>query len=1566
MSFSPVLASKNIVQKYKRYLSTIFDIRHPVYAKQFKAELERQDTFAKGPYLDVTDAFVKGRSIRELIDCGKLPRGFEKIHMPLTRPLYLHQEEAILKADEGRNLVVATGTGSGKTESFLIPILRHLIEEHETGRLTPGVRALIIYPMNALANDQMERLRTLLSGFPEITYGSYTGQTKHKFEEALDEYRKLNDGDYPLGNELISRVQMKDKPPHILITNYAMLEYLMIRPEDHVFFDGPHADHWKYIILDEAHVYTGSTGIEVSMLLRRLKARLQKDRLQYILTSATLGGEGDNDDVASFAANLCDQDFEARDVVRAKRMKLEPEHELSWLPESFYRDIAKLFHENAASRYIAEALRPYRLGEVPEDRLEETLYDLVLHDRHYWRIRQLLSEPMAVASLASALDWSQEQVEDFVTVATRCEKNGDRLFDARYHMFLRATDSVFVTLQPNNRLFLTRKKIHMENGVPYKVFEIATCSVCHAIYLVGKIENHKLEQHQSIDDEIKTVFYLGEQVSDSDADHTLDDENLVPEAYDLCCHCGTLVKSGSMKQGCEHPREAHVRVQKMTRGDDKKPFTKCVSCENTNQFGILRMFFTGHEAVTSVIGTALFEELPAYEEKKEVVEVEDESGFGFGGLREFTTRTNLAKQFIAFSDSRQAAAFYSSYLDQTYRNILYKRLIVEVLRDPAYGRGGKSFYEFVEDLVYQFEQHGIKPEGLESARKEAWKAALLEMVDNQGATSLYSMGLMGFSLHSNHMRDNTKYGLSREVVSTICNVFATGMMTDAAVYYNYNLNAADREYFTYNGIEYKYTFSDANPRTHIRSFIPSSAKSHMSNRRIDYLHKVMEKTGVPFTGDDVGKLMGGFWQLFERLNFLKNLGGTFKIDLQSVIVHRGDAWYRCIKCARVTIHNAIDVCPTYKCDGTLERVEPGIIFADNHYYRLYNEMDIREMRVVEHTAQLDRETAYEYQKRFKQKEIDILSCSTTFEMGVDVGTLETVFMRNMPPSPANYAQRAGRAGRSKQSAAYALTFCTKSSHDFSYFKYPERMIKGNIKPPKFVVLNEKIAIRHLFASALAHFWRVYPEYFSTAYVMADSSYKGRRGVEMLAEYLDGKPADLKHFLHRFLPELLLERLGVDTFAWVPKLLSSDQENPGVLTKAIWEYEYEVRLLKEAIDRYLETRSDPNQLVQRLNVFERENVLNFLSRKNVLPKYGFPIDTVELGIHDRTNRVKLGLQLQRDLFMAISEYAPDSQIVANGHLITSRYIRKVPTMSWRQYDYIQCETCRTLNIDQHVEEDEYSQLNHCRSCKADLDVGRRRVFLMPEFGFEADGNRITRPGLRKPKRTFRSEIAYVGFKSEIESYQYQIGRTIVELGMSQSDELAALNNSNFYVCEYCGYTLLKEEEFNRLIKKPHKTPSGYSCKNDGSNRLKRFALGYRFETDVVQLKFLNLDLADWNQAVSVLHGILKGVSTYLNIEQNDIAGCLQYFHNELMDQGNYGLILYDRTPGGAGHVRRLNHPKVLEGVLKETLYLMEDCDCGGEDGDSSCYTCLRGYYNQKYHDILNRRDVIVFLKRILEK
>jgi ATP-dependent helicase YprA (DUF1998 family) len=214
----------------------------------------------------------------------------------LKRKLYLHQEKAIRKINQAHNLVVTTGTGSGKTECFILPIINHLLREKEAGTLSSGVRAILIYPMNALANDQMERLRSLLKDYPEITYGSYTGQTRHRYREALAEYKKLNDDAMPNVNELISREQMKDRPPHIMITNYAMLEYLMVRPDDSVFFEAEKSQKWKYIILDEAHVYTGSTGIEVSMLLRRLRATLKNNHIKYILTSATLGDENSDND----------------------------------------------------------------------------------------------------------------------------------------------------------------------------------------------------------------------------------------------------------------------------------------------------------------------------------------------------------------------------------------------------------------------------------------------------------------------------------------------------------------------------------------------------------------------------------------------------------------------------------------------------------------------------------------------------------------------------------------------------------------------------------------------------------------------------------------------------------------------------------------------------------------------------------------------------------------------------------------------------------------------------------------------------------------------------------------------------------------------------------------------------------------------------------------------------------------------------------------------------------------------------------------------------------------------
>lgn len=1096
VAFSPVTASKHIKEKYYRYLKTTFKMGEP-YKKEYEALLENQDAFAKGPYLDVTDAFEKGKCIAELIEEGILPKSFSKINMNMTRPLYLHQEKAIRKvATENRNLVVSTGTGSGKTESFLIPILRELATEAEAGTLCPGVRALLIYPMNALANDQTERLRSLLSNYPEIKFGVYTGQTKQKDADAIEDYKSLNNGNPPCENELISRDQMIASPPHILITNYAMLEYLMVRPRDSVFFDGEFATHWKFIVFDEAHVYSGSTGIEVSMLFRRLKAKLGNQKITYILTSATLGGKEDNKQVAEFAKKLCSAPFDSSDIVRADRIIPSTRHDISALPIQFYEKIAYAIDMNCPDSEILEII-----GKAKEGALESELYDLIVHDRNYWRIRSLLSSPETVRRVADSMNWTQKQLSDFVSVASVAEKNGGKLFDARYHMFLRATESVFVTLPPDSHVMLHRStnRYDMATNTSFKVFEAATCSFCAAVYLVGKIENGKLEQYNMSDDiSTKEVFLLADSVNDTDNDHILEDEGIAAEAYRICPYCGSIHKDG-VKTHCEHITTSYVKVYRVKFTTERHTLTKCLHCENVNTAGVLRMFFSGQEASTSVIGTALFQELPSYKVTVQKHDADDEFGDDFGFFE--TIKEKTAKQFIAFSDSRQAAAFYASYLN-------------------------------------------------------------------------------------------------------------------------------------------------------------------------------------------------------------------------------------------ITCHNIEDVCPTYQCDGELIPIDPSIEFKENHYYRLFNDMEIRDLRIVEHTAQLDRDMAYEFQKKFKQKEIDILSCSTTFEMGVDVGSLETVFMRNVPPMPSNYAQRAGRAGRSKQSAAFALTFCNKSNHDFSYFHDPAKMIKGKIAPPNYVVENDKIAIRHLYASAMSFFWKIHPELFQTIGQFLRKNEMGEDGFEHLKNYLYSKPSGLRDYLATFLPAVLTEKFDVAHFGWVASLIGEK----GVLTEAIQMYRYEIDLLEAVKKQRIEKETYVDGIIQRIAAYEREDILSFLSRKNVLPKYGFPVDTVEMTVTDARKGRGYGLQLQRDLSMAISEYAPGSQIVANNNLITSRYIKKVPKIGWKMYSYIQCDECRTLNITPFTEDEPGTgRITECCQCHKKF-TSSPKVFLIPAQGFIADGNAIRKPGLKS--QSVHTEVKFL--------------------------------------------------------------------------------------------------------------------------------------------------------------------------------------------------------------------------------
>ena len=315
---------EKVRQRYENYLRTSFFFRDPALRASFQVALQKEEELLKGPFDEPARAFARGTTAKELArEC--FDGGCEGLEPALIDgSVYTHQERAVrLAFIEARNVVVATGTASGKTESFLYPILFELYQQHLARKLDePGVRALVLYPMNALANDQRERLgaicRQLQTAGSDFTptFGQYIGETPHSGRTG-----GTGEGEAAPG-ELLYRDQMRGTPPHILLTNYSMLEYLLMRPEDSPLFDDGRARNWQFLVLDEAHQYRGAKGMEMGMLLRRLKQRLRQGgregEFRCIATSATMSsGEGleERNAVAEFAEALFGEPFTAPEVI---------------------------------------------------------------------------------------------------------------------------------------------------------------------------------------------------------------------------------------------------------------------------------------------------------------------------------------------------------------------------------------------------------------------------------------------------------------------------------------------------------------------------------------------------------------------------------------------------------------------------------------------------------------------------------------------------------------------------------------------------------------------------------------------------------------------------------------------------------------------------------------------------------------------------------------------------------------------------------------------------------------------------------------------------------------------------------------------------------------------------------------------------------------------------------------------------------------------------------------------------------------------------------------------------
>lgn len=1383
---------EKIRQRYENYLRTSFFFKDPKLRDSFQSALREEERLLKGPFPEQPQSFETVLKAKELArEC--FPGAVEDLIPALIeRPLYMHQEHAIRAVHLGnQNIVVATGTASGKTESFLYPILFELYRQHLSGELEqPGVRAMILYPMNALANDQRERLGKICKDLREAgsrfrpTFGQYIGQTP---ENARDTRRNAAlKVEERLTGELVFREQMRNTPPHILLTNYSMLEYLLIRPDDSPLFDGDRGVHWQFIVLDEAHQYRGTKGMEIGMLIRRLKQRLRmggrRNSFRCIATSATISSgqsEEDKKVIAEFGGELFGEPFSTAGIIFGQ-------------------------------------LRKLTVDEPP----------------------------------------------------------------GRYHVFLRALEGAFLVHRNGEDIVvLNRKSETGDGGLKAIPLEIALCRECGQHYYVGRNRGGKL------DEAVRDPSH-----SDFGVDYYLPSED--GEEF-LCRRCGMLYASES-KCSCE----AMVRVRKCeSHVDNPDQLRECGTC-GYQRGGIgdpVQEIVHGSDAPNAVIATALHELLP--EERRKV---------------------------LAFADSRQEAAFFAWYAEDSYEKLRDRNLILKAINAGLVDPEGLSIDDLRNRLLKQWEQAGLfrAADTKEQKNRRVLTSIFREVLTEEKRLSLSGVGLIKWFVK---IPDDLKFSDTMRQAPWEF----TDSETHALVGYlldEFRLRRA-----------MSLTEDVSTPAWSDVSSLPMRAYSRTAPHRRrnvsewgapqstlvkHFLNRLLENSGL---SDDQKRtvaieLAKDLWDTFrsdtnDPILLPGASNGTFQLNPRWVRVRLAgpDEIWECGTCAALTTHNIRGVCPRNRCPGSLLPVEQGNL-QENHYRILYENVDLPPvLNSEEHTAQIESDEARERQRRFKNGDIHLLSSSTTFEVGVDLGDLDTVFLRNVPPEPFNYIQRVGRAGR-REDPGLAVTYCRRNPHDLYHYEKPvDRIIEGKVHPPYLQMTNEKIILRHMVATVLSEFFKKNGIRFTKVEDLV-VNWSEPLAASDLRRFCNDNDA-LRSSLRSIVPESMHDRLGLDGVSWINRVSGPESRLARVEEEVCSDYQE----LEALIEQFTKERKYKhlNSLENRKHTIASEKTLDFLSRKAVIPKYGFPVDVVELEIRYEGG-ASYGVSLQRDLSQAIAEYAPGGKVVANKREWESSGLKTVTGRTWtvRNYRYEDAQSFRQWN-----END------------PNMPPGENFKYLIPEFGFVTPLFKSPKEPHGRVRRLYTTRPFFQGFDKEDPETETVLG---VQITKAQPGTLVILcegrNRAGFYICRSCGAHMTRPCG-------EHKSPSGYEC----LGALERFSLGHELLTDVVRLQFPQL--CGESETYSLAYAVLLGAAETLDVPGTDLNVTIAGGVNP--DES--AIVLYDDVPGGAGLVAQLEREDTFKEMLRKALERVQgNCGC-----DQSCYGCLRSYRNQFAHPYLNR-------------
>ena len=1525
---------------------------------------------AKGPYLEATPAYKQGQSPRQLFNrlLGTDPdEGFLRaVHG--DRALYQHQEQAVQSVFSGENVTVATGTGSGKTEAFIYPILLHLYQEFQKGNLCPGVRALVLYPMNALANDQRERLgqicqRLKASKSPfQFTFGQYIGETP---EDARDSQRHAQDHSLSrLPGELVFRSEMRKEPPHVLLTNYSMLEYLLLKPQDSQLFDNGRARWWTFIVLDETHQYRGSRGIEMAMLIRRLKRRLREGGragpFRCIATSATLlGGEKDKAAVAKYANQLFGEEFKEGQVILESETPI-PSLGQDRLAPKAYASLREILQGEGEkyNNWLTELATALRVQWSKDKSPAELVAILLQLDARSTELRSLVTKaPADVREIADRVfaDIPSEQraaalsdLAELLQIA-KVPSSGTPMLSPRYHLFLRALEGAYVSYWPKRQVFLERKAIRGDGTA----FEVALCRDCGQHYFVGpkNFRRGKLSEasRNPGHPDFGATFFLPQENNLIGGQEDENAEVMNEQLSYLCVQCGLMEDTNP---SCLHNNSVRVQRQDPPADEDRSgQMGRCGHCGYTaGGRDPVRELIHGTDGPHAVVATTLHRELS----------------------------TDRKKKVLAFADGRQEAAFFAWYLQETYKDILTRNLILRAARgfEGSLPEGislatlaSRAFQDYSD----AFAEKGSDDEP--TVRKNIWCAPYRELLTPEQRISLEGVGLVRWVvkwpdwLQSPDLLKGPPWSLSEPEARDLMFVLLSSMRSDGAV----ELLTEKVVSLNWGDLGFQMQQMCFRPGTPARpkgfNFWPvrswdgiGQQGRKVRNKRSEFLAKLLMSRGRAEDNalEEAVETLRALWLAFQEcersvpseerllLPVLKYDAKRLNPRWMRLRPSQGDdELFRCRTCGQIQPVSVGGICPRRDCRGSLERVQ--LEQLDVNHYRLLYEAELpRTFRVEEHTAQLDKEKAREFQREFRAGKIHVLSCSTTFELGVDLGDLDTVFLRNVPPEAFNYAQRVGRAGRRSGYPGFAITFCRRGPHDLCHYAEPLRILKGKVQPPTLSLQNEKIVTRHVTAMALSAFFHAFPERFTTVASFA-GNLTNPSGLAAFHDFLTNQQASLGMALAEVVPRALVDRIGLSDGSWVANVTSGESRLAWAESELSSDY-CAVKTLETAAAQAGEYDTAKWAKLRSKTIAE-EDVLSFLSRKAVIPKFGFPVDVVELDTQ-RTQQARESMEvtLQRDLAIALSEFAPTSRLVANKKEWMSYGLKRIAGKEWPRKRY---KRCSRHNVFYHWERGEPEPPDSCGHPLSTME------YVVPLFGFVTNLDKPTEPTSRTA-RVFTTRPYFAGSVGpDPGTFSVPAGLPLIRIRKASPGLMVVLcegrRGSGFFICRQCGAGF-------RTPPRYHSSPQGLRC----TGTLSRVSLGHEFVTDVLQIQFLHPpqtgeDIMSF--ASSLSFAVVEGAASpdVLEVPSTDLNATVAWgSENDAVPP----IVLYDNVPGGAGLVARLEDESILKATFRAALNRVSGrCGC---DESTSCYGCLRSYRNQFVHQNLRRGPVKQYLEAILSR